>query len=62
MNGEARDVPANITVDDFVTFLGLDSRGLAIERNKAIISKSTWKTTILRPGDAIEIVQFVGGW
>jgi sulfur carrier protein len=61
MNGEERDVPADITVEDFVAFLGLDSRGLAIERNKAIVPKSTWKNTVLCPGDAVEIVQFVGG-
>jgi sulfur carrier protein len=38
-----------------------DPRGVAIERNRAIVMKSQWDQTILADGDQLEFVQFVGG-
>jgi thiamine biosynthesis protein ThiS len=41
--------------------LGLDTRKVAIERNLEIVPRSTYAQVLLDEGDAIEIVQFVGG-
>lgn len=61
LNGEARACEIGTTITAFVLELGLDERGLAVERNRAIVVKSLWPTTLLVDGDVIEIVQFVGG-
>ncbi len=41
--------------------LGLEPTKIAVERNLEIVPKSQYEATILRDGDRIEIVQFVGG-
>jgi thiamine biosynthesis protein ThiS len=61
VNGEAKDVAAAITVEALVTFLGLDRRKLAVERNLEIVPRSVFGATALAEGDRIEIVAFVGG-
>ena len=61
VNGEARDAPAATTVATLVALLGLDKRKLAVERNLEIVPRSLFASTVLRDGDRIEIVAFVGG-
>jgi len=34
---------------------------VAVERNREIVPKSTFARVVLSDGDALEIVQFVGG-
>ena len=34
---------------------------IAVERNEEIVPKSTYEQCILRDGDVVEIVSFVGG-
>jgi thiamine biosynthesis protein ThiS len=41
--------------------LGVEVRGVAVERNLAIVPKSTFAETLLCEGDLIEIVEFIGG-
>ncbi|MCU0881491.1 MAG: sulfur carrier protein ThiS [Hyphomonadaceae bacterium] len=60
-NGEPRDISSDLTVTGLVASLDLDPRGVAIERNRMIVPKSAWDTTLLAPGDVVELVQFVGG-
>lgn len=65
VNGESREVPAGTTLAMLVLQLsgesGRDRRGIAIERNLEIVPKSEHATTVIEPGDRIEVVQFVGG-
>lgn len=60
INGEEREVAA-ADVAGLVEELGLDVRKVAVERNLAIVPRSTYAMTGLIEGDRIEIVQFVGG-
>lgn len=60
VNGEEREVSA-ADVAGLVDELGLDPRKVAVERNLAIVPRSTYAMTPLSEGDRIEIVQFVGG-
>jgi thiamine biosynthesis protein ThiS len=41
--------------------LGIDPRKVAVERNREIVPKSLYERTALGAGDALEVVQFVGG-
>ncbi len=61
LNGEARTTPDSVTVAAFLEGLGLPQKGVAVERNREIVPKSAYASTILADGDRIEIVQFVGG-
>ena len=61
VNGEASEAPDSVTVAVFLERLGLPQKGVAVERNREIVPKSAYGSTILSEGDRIEIVQFVGG-
>ncbi len=61
VNGEGKDFDAPLAVADLLAELNLEPRKVAVERNLAIVPKSSFETTIVDDGDRIEIVQFVGG-
>jgi sulfur carrier protein len=63
VNGVEEDV-AIATVGELLVFRGIDptARFLAIAVNGAVVRRSEWPSTPLRPGDDIEIVRpFSGG-
>lgn len=61
LNGEARDLPAPLTVAGLLASIGLDTRKVAVERNEEIVPRSAYHATHLAHGDALEIVHFIGG-
>ena len=61
LNGDPRDVPAAATVATLLDALGLDRRKVAVERNEAIVPRSTYDQTAIQDGDQFEIVHFIGG-
>jgi thiamine biosynthesis protein ThiS len=61
VNGEARTLPASLPLADFLAESGLDTRKVAVERNEEIVPRSAYATTLLQPGDQLEIVHFIGG-
>lgn len=61
LNGEPRDIAAGLTVAALLDTLGLDRRKVAVERNEAIVSRSTYDQTAIEHGDQLEIVHFIGG-
>ncbi len=60
LNGETRQVAA-ATVADLLREIGLDTRKVAVERNEEIVPRSRYAEQPLVPGDAVEIVHFIGG-
>ncbi len=61
LNGEGRSFSGPLSLDDLLSTLGLDARKVAVERNEAIVPRSTYADTWLASGDALEIVHFIGG-
>jgi thiamine biosynthesis protein ThiS len=61
VNGEARDCPEGLTLADLIAQLGMKLDRVAVELNLEIVPRSTWETTVLKEGDKLEIVHFVGG-
>lgn len=61
LNGERRDFEAALTVAELLARIGLDTRKVAVERNEEIVPRSAYTQTWLQPGDALEIVHFIGG-
>jgi thiazole synthase len=61
VNGERRDLEAPVTVAGLLDRLGLDSRKIAVERNRELVRRSEFTAVVLEDGDALEIVHFIGG-
>ena len=60
VNGEARRVPAGLSIAGLARELGLEPAKLAVERNFEIVPRSTLDEVKVEDGDAYEIVTFVG--
>ena len=60
VNGTELDI-AGKTVSEYLTTTNYDPKRIAVERNGDIVFKSQYDVTILKDGDRLEIVGFVGG-
>lgn len=61
INGEARQIPDGLTVTTLVAHLGMKTDRVAVELNQQIVPRNNWDATMLKAGDKLEIVHFVGG-
>jgi thiamine biosynthesis protein ThiS len=61
LNGEPREVPDNLSLAALIDWLKLPADRVAVELNREIASRSRWAESIVRPGDRLEVVHFVGG-
>ncbi len=61
VNGEPRRIPAGSTLADLARVLDLNPARVAVERNGAIVPRSSLAAVQLAEGDVLEIVHFVGG-
>ncbi len=61
INGEQKMVPAALSLEGLVDFLGLDKNRVAVEHNREIVKRARWQAVTVSAGDSLEIVQFVGG-
>jgi thiamine biosynthesis protein ThiS len=61
VNGDERRVSAGATIAAMLRELGIDPARVAVERNLAIVPRSTLDAAPVVDGDRFEIVHFVGG-
>jgi sulfur carrier protein len=61
VNGSAVVAAGGSTVADLLRQLDLDSRRVAVERNREIVPRAEHVRQLLADGDELEIVTFVGG-
>ena len=61
LNGEEKNIEANLTISDLVSDLNLDIEKIAIEKNLEIVHNNAFSLTNIYDGDKIEIVSFIGG-
>ena len=61
LNGEPRAWEQPRSVAALLTELGIDTRTVAVERNRVVVKRATYGDTVVEAGDEIEIVSFVGG-
>ena len=52
---------AGRTVAEYLATTNYDPKRIAVERNGDIVFKSQYDATVLKNGDRLEIVSFVGG-
>ena len=60
INGEPRTIEP-MSLLELLGTLDIDPARVAVERNRDIVPKREYETTLLADGDTLEIVQFVGG-
>lgn len=61
LNGEPHDTEPGQTVDALVRALGQRPERVAVERNRLVVRRGDWATTVLAEGDVVEVLTFVGG-
>jgi sulfur carrier protein len=66
INGEERILPdpppaTTFTLAALIESLNMKSDRVAVELNREIAPRDRWPQTMLRDGDCLEIVHFVGG-
>jgi sulfur carrier protein len=61
VNGEPRRIAAGASIAAMLRELGIDPARVAVERNLAIVPRSTLEEVAVEDGDQFEIVHFVGG-
>lgn len=61
LNGETREWTTPKSVAALLAELGIDTRTVAVERNRAVVRRAHYAETTILPGDEVEIVSFVGG-
>ena len=52
---------AGISLAEYLETTAYDPKRIAVEKNGQIVPKAQYAETILKDGDCIEIVSFVGG-
>ena len=61
LNGERYELAGPTTLSELLARLDIDARRVAIEHNLVVVKRATYDTVVIRDGDEVEIVNFVGG-
>ena len=61
LNGETYKTDGPLTIGRLLVHLDIDRRRVAVEQNMNVIKKPNYDSTIGNNGDAIEVVNFIGG-
>jgi sulfur carrier protein len=61
LNGELYSIGSDTHLLALIEKLNLRRGRIAIELNQAVVPKAEWASVSLKPGDKVEIVNFVGG-
>jgi sulfur carrier protein len=61
LNGEHVELNGPLTVTELLLHFDIDSRRVAVEHNINVLKRDAFDRTLVREGDQVEIVNFVGG-
>jgi sulfur carrier protein len=61
LNGDPYELAGPISVAELLARLDIDARRVAVELNQVVLKRAAFATTTVQAGDAMEIVNFVGG-
>ena len=61
LNGDPFELDGPLSVAELLTRLAIDPRRVAVEHNLSILKRDAFAATVVRDGDTVEIVNFVGG-
>lgn len=61
VNGDAREIPAGLSVEGLLAHLSLSPRMVVVEHNGDILRRDGLADAVVQEGDTLELVHFVGG-
>ena len=61
LNGEQKEFSEGITVLGMLEALRIQHQRVAVELNTEIVKKDKYGATLIREGDSLEVVSFMGG-
>ncbi len=61
LNGEPFELSGPLTITELLSRLEIDARRVAVEHNVTVLKRTAFDETVVREGDEVEIVNFVGG-
>ena len=61
LNGDKHELTKPISVTALLQQLEIDARRVAVELNLAVVKKAAYDSSVIKDGDEVEIVNFVGG-
>lgn len=61
LNGDPFELAGPLSVAALLVQLNVDARRVAVELNLVVLKRAAFETTMVQPGDVMEIVNFVGG-
>jgi thiamine biosynthesis protein ThiS len=61
VNGENRAVPEGTTAAKLLDLLGIEAARVVVEVNLSILKRAQLAEVVLKEGDLVEVVHFVGG-
>ena len=61
LNGDSHEIPGPLSVSALLEQLEIDSRRVAVELNLTVVKKAAYDSSVIKEGDEVEIVNFVGG-
>lgn len=61
LNGEPKELPGSLTVQDLLDSLQIPAGRVACEVNLQIVRRAYYASKVLQEGDEVEIIQAIGG-
>ena len=61
LNGEGYELGGPLTITELLRQLDIDPRRVAVEHNVVVLKRAVFDEVVIRDGDQVEIVNFVGG-
>lgn len=61
VNGEKKEIKEGLSVAGLLAELEIRPGGVVVELNRDVLARDAHGATVLKDGDTIEIVHFVGG-
>jgi thiamine biosynthesis protein ThiS len=61
LNGEVREIPEDLNLEDLLGHFSLPSKRIAIELNNEVVRRRDWARMKVTESDKIEVIHFVGG-
>jgi len=61
INGEVKNIPEGLNLDELLRHFSLPSQRIAIEMNMSVVRRKDWEKMKVNETDKIEIIHFVGG-
>jgi len=61
INGEAKEIPNGLNLEELLRHFSLPTQRIAIELNTAVVRRKEWENIQVNPADKVEVIHFVGG-